>query len=383
MLFSKKILTFTLVICLISWTGRDQLETAIDTITANDSIPQVDTVVARFMKKYNVPGMSIAISKDGKLVYTKGYGYANTATGEKVTPAHLFRIASVSKPITSAAIMQFLETDCISLDSKVFGDDGILGNDYGVPPPNSNIKNITVHQLLQHTSGGWANDSHDPMFTDLSLSQAKVIRNTLQNEALINEPGKAYAYSNFGYCVLGRIIEKISGGMGYEEYVKKKLLAKAGVTSMQVGGNRLRDRKPNEVVYYGQGNEDPYRYNITRMDSHGGWIATAADLLRFVFVVDGFETKPDILSATSIKTMTTASSANERYACGWLVNTAHNWWHNGSLPGTASELVRANNGFSWAILANTRSSDANFSADMDRMIWYAVRDTTVRWRSLE
>lgn len=348
-----------------------------------DSIPQVDTVVARFMKKYKVPGMSIAIAKDGKLVYAKGYGYANIATGEKVTPAHLFRIASVSKPITAAAIFQFLETDCIVLDSKVFGDDGILGNDYGTLPANSKIKDITVQQLLQHTSGGWTNDSHDPMFTDPALSHEQVIRNTLKNEALINEPGKAYAYSNFGYCVLGRIIEKISGGMGYEEYVRKKLLSKAGVTSMQIGGNRLSDKKPNETIYYGQGNDDPYRYNITRMDAHGGWIATATDLLRFVFSVDGFATKPDILSAASIKTMTTASSANERYACGWLVNTANNWWHNGSLPGTASELVRANNGFSWAILANTRSGEPNFSADMDRMIWYAVRDTTVKWKSLE
>ncbi len=347
-----------------------------------DSIPQVDTVVARFMKKYNVPGMSIAIAKDGKLVYVKGYGYANTSTGEKVKPSHLFRIASVSKPFTAVAILQLVEAGRLSLDAKVFGDGGILGNKYGSPPPNSNIKNIRVHQLLQHTCGGWTNDSHDPMFTDISLSHAQVIANTLKNEALINEPGKAYAYSNFGYCVLGRIIEKISG-ISYENYVKRNILSKAVISDMQVGGNRLVDKKQNEVVYYGQGNEDPYRYNISRMDSHGGWIASAADLLRFVFCVDGFSTKPDILNAATIKTMTTASTANERYACGWSVNTANNWWHNGSLPGTGSELVRANNGFSWAILANTRSGDKDFGIDMDRLIWYAVKDTTLHWTSVE
>lgn len=380
--FRGTILTVVLTAGFICAISIGQISRVNQSFSPMDSIPQVDTVVARFMKKYDVPGMSIAIAKDGKLVYAKGYGYANTTTGEKVTPSHLFRIASVSKPITAVAVLQLVETGQLSLDAKVFGDGGVLGNEYGMLPANSNIKNITVHQLLQHTSGGWTNDSHDPMFTDPSFSHAQVIKNTLQNEALVNEPGKAYAYSNFGYCVLGRIIEKITG-MRYEAYIKKNILSKAGINTMQVGGNRLSDKKPNEVVYYGQGNQDPYRYNITRMDSHGGWIATATDLLRFVFIADGFATVPDILTAATIKTMTTTSSANERYACGWLVNTANNWWHNGSLPGTASELVRANNGFSWAILANTRSADANFSADMDRMIWYAVRDITVHWKELE
>jgi D-alanyl-D-alanine carboxypeptidase len=379
--FRKIVFTIILAVCFICAIPRNQVQAEHQAHTI-DSIPQVDTVVARFMKKYDVPGMSIAIAKDGKLVYAKGYGYADKTTGEKVTPSHLFRIASVSKPITAVAVLQLVETGRLSLDAKVFGDGGILGDEYGIPPENSNIKNITVHQLLQHTSGGWTNDSHDPMFTDPTLSHVQVIKNTLQNEALVNEPGKAYAYSNFGYCVLGRIIEKISG-MSYETYVKKNILSKAGIATMQVGGNRLIDKKPGEVVYYGQGNQDPYRYNITRMDSHGGWIAAASDLLRFVFIADGFATQPDILSQASIKTMTTASSANERYACGWLVNTANNWWHNGSLPGTGSELVRASNGFSWAILANTRSADANFAADMDRMIWYAVRDNTVQWKTLE
>lgn len=345
------------------------------------SITQVDNVVDSFMRKYHVPGMSVAIAKDGKLVYVKGYGYANKATGEKVTPASLFRIASVSKPLTSVAIMQLIETGCLQLEAKVFGDSGVLGNKYGTPPYKGNITNITIHELLQHTGGGWSNDSDDPMFTDTSLTAGQVISHTLDNRPLVNEPGKVYAYSNFGYCVLGRVIEKITR-MRYEEYVKANILTNAGINSMQVGGNTLADKKPHEVVYYGQGNEDPYVYNIARMDSHGGWIASAADLLRFVFCVDGFATQTDIITPASIQTMTTPSAANKNYACGWQVNDHNNWWHTGSLPGTATELVRANNGFAWSILANTRTWDEGFVSDMDRLIWYAVKDTTVQWKEV-
>jgi len=343
------------------------------------TIPKVDSLVTNFMQKYNVPGMSVAIAKDGKIVYAKGYGYANKDTKEPVTNASLFRIASVSKPFTSVAIMQLVESGKLQLDAKVFGDGGVLGNDYGTPPYKGNISNITVHQLLQHTCGGWSNDDNDPMFTDTAFTAAQVISNTLNNQPLVNEPGKVYAYSNFGYCVLGRVIEKITG-MRYEDYVKTNILQKAGITDMQVGGNTLAAKKPNEVVYYGQDGENPYVYNITRMDAHGGWIANPSDLLNFVFCVDGFATKPDIINATSINIMTTPSAANKNYACGWAVNSNNNWWHTGSLPGTATELVRASNGFSWAILANTRSGDNNFVSRMDRLIWYAVRDSSVKWQ---
>jgi D-alanyl-D-alanine carboxypeptidase len=123
--FRKTVFTITMAGCFICAIPRNQVQPGHQTLPM-DSIPQVDTVVARFMKKYDVPGMSIAIAKDGKLVYAKGYGYANKATGEKVTPSHLFRIASVSKPITAVAVLQLVETGRLSLDAKVFGDGGIL-----------------------------------------------------------------------------------------------------------------------------------------------------------------------------------------------------------------------------------------------------------------
>jgi D-alanyl-D-alanine carboxypeptidase len=346
-----------------------------------DTIVQIDNLVAAYMKKYNLPGLSLAISKDGKLVYVKGYGYANKSTREKVSPSSLFRVASLSKAFTSVAIMQLIEGGRLSLDAKVFGDNGILGNEYGIPPTGTGITKITVHELLQHTGGGWSNDTKDPMFTNPSFTAAQLISWTLNNIALENEPGKNFAYSNFGYCVLGRVIEKITG-IPYAVYVRDSILRKVGIDDMQIAGNTRADKKRNEVVYYGSGVENPYNNNIARMDAHGGWIATATDLVQFILHVDGFDNVPDILTPSSITIMTTPSAANLHYACGWQVNNANNWWHTGSLPGTATEMVRANNGFAWAILVNTRTNDQDFKKDMDRLIWYAVRDTTIHWKGM-
>ena len=347
-----------------------------------DSAAGIDNIMIGFMEKYSVPGLSLAISKDGELVYAKGYGYADQSTNEKVTPNSLFRIASISKPFTSVAIFQLIEEKKLSLRSKVFGDSGVLGNTYGKRPYAKDITNITIEELLQHTAGGWSNDMNDPMFTNPSMSAAELITWTIDKMPLRSEPGTNYAYSNFGYCVLGRVIEKISG-LHYDDYVKKFILKKAGISDMEIGGNTLADRKPNEVIYYSQGGEDPYVFNVKRMDSHGGWIASATDLVKFTLSVDSFTTKPDILSGSSISLMTTPSSVNKNYACGWQVNDKHNWWHGGSLPGTTTEMVRAHNGYCWAILTNTRTWQQGFVQDMDQLVWQVLKDSTIQWRSIE
>ncbi len=120
-----------------------------------------------------------------------------------------------------------------------------------------------------------------------------------------NEPGTKFAYSNFGYCILGRVIEKITGEP-YAEAVQRAVLAKCGVKDMRLGGNTYEDRAPGEVVYYGQAGAgtNPYDMNITRMDSHGGWIATPSDLVRFAIHVDGSKTTPNILSRNTLKVIT-------------------------------------------------------------------------------
>ncbi|MBE7177636.1 MAG: beta-lactamase family protein [Mucilaginibacter polytrichastri] len=344
-------------------------------------IAQVDAAVSEFMTRYSVPAVSVAITKEGKLVYAKAYGQADKEAGTAAAATSLFRIASVSKPVTSIAVMKLIEDGKLSMDAKVFGPGALLDTRYGTKTYSDRLKSITVRHLLQHTAGGWGNSRNDPMFSNPTFSADQLISWTLDNYTLDYAPGTRYDYSNFGYCLLGRIIEKVSG-VSYENYVQNTVLKPAGITTMQIGGNTLADRKPNEVKYYGTaaGGSDPYIYNVARMDAHGGWIASATDLVRLAVRVDGFANKPDMLKPETISLMTTAPALNvpSGYACGWSVNTAGNWWHMGGIPGTATELVRTSGGFCWAILTNTRGNNA-YNSDLDSLIWKAVNDSATVW----
>src|SRR5438552_10096993 len=115
--------------------------------------------------------------------------------------------------------------------------------------------------------------------------------------------------------------------MRYDKAVRDVVLGKGGVSAMQLAGNAQRGRAEREVVYYGQGGEDPYGMKVRRMDSHGGWIATASNLVRFASHVDGMSAARDILKPATIQEMTAPSAANHEYAKGWSVNDSHNWWH--------------------------------------------------------
>lgn len=323
---------------------------------------------AAFMNKHAVPGLSVAIAKAGRLVYAEGFGLADQESKEKVTPSHLFRIASVSKPLTSVAIFRLLESGKLKLSDTVFGPNGILGTTCGQPPYLPYLEEVTLEHLLTHTAGGWPNDGADPMFSHPVMDHQQLIAWTIADQALKHPPGEHYAYSNFGYCVLGRVIERLSG-QTYEKYMGEQVLAPCGVTRMRISGNTRAERARGEVTYYDQESEAPYRMNVRRMDAHGGWLATPTDLVRFLVRVDGFPTRPDLLKPQTLKLMTTASSAEAGYAKGWCVNKYHNWWHMGSLPGTTSVMVRTAHQFCWAALTNTREPKSTLDADLDRLVW--------------
>ena len=324
-------------------------------------------IAHQLMQQHGVPGLSVAIARHGQFVFQQGFGIANKETGDRVTVSSLFRIASISKPITATAIFTLIEQGRLGLDDLVFGEHGIFKFDYGQPCPER-VSKITIHHLLTHTCGGWDNSGNgiDPMFYKPKWDHEQLITWAVNHQPLQYEPGTHYAYSNFGYCILGRVIEKLSR-QSYAEFVKQNVLQKCGITDMQIAGNTLAERRADEVVYYGT-KESPYDMNVTRMDSHGGWIATASDLVNFAMHVDGFNYIPNILLPATIKTMTTPTTAEPHYACGWNVNRIPNWWHTGSLPGTSTIMVRTASGLCWAALANIRGG-----FDLDAMMWRMVK----------
>lgn len=344
-------------------------------VPAQIDVVAIDSQVNVFMTAYSVPALSIAITRGEKLVYLKAYGMADKEKSQKADTGNLYRLASLSKQLTSVAIMKLMEQGKISLTATVFGAGGILGTKYGKQPYGPHITEITVDELLHHTSGGWGNSANDPMFSNASLSTEELINWTLNNMPLEHTPGTYYDYSNFGYCILGRVIEKITG-QSYEAAVKSLVLTPIGITDMTIGGNTLADRLPKEVKYYGQYGEDPYAYNIRRMDAHGGWVATARDLARFLVYVDGYPVRPDIISKSTLTTMLKTSAANGEYACGWVMSGA-NYYHLGSLPGTATEQACTSQGYNFVILTNTRSYLSKFTIDLDQILWRALQKNPV------
>jgi CubicO group peptidase (beta-lactamase class C family) len=326
-----------------------------------------------FMDRFQAPGLSVAFAKDGRLVYKRAFGEA--AADEPLSTEHRFRVASVSKPFTAATVMSLVEQGKVKLSDRVFGPDAALGVDFGGPPYQKYVADITVDHLLTHTAGGWQNDGSDPMFRNPRMNARELIEWTIANVPLANPPGERHAYSNFGFCILGRVIEKLTGKT-YAEAVRDEILKRCGISSMEIAGNTLRDRKPREVVYTGQNGQNPYNMQVSRMDAHGGWLSTASDLVRFVARVDQFPTVPDILKPPTERQMVTPSNVpggGARYARGWAVNWA-NYFHSGSLPGTSTIMVRTGAGFCWAGLTNTRTEGINQA--LDRLMWEMIGKIT-------
>lgn len=274
---------------------------------------EIGRLAAAFKRSFSVPSLSIAISRNGQFVFDRGFGFnqgfrfGNEKDMGPTDMSSLFRIADVTMPITSVAIFTLIEQGKLNLNDKVFGASGILGTKYGKSPYRQYVTDITVDHLLTHTCGGWPADSNDPMYKSSSWDQAKLIGWTLENLPLTNPPGEHWAFSNFGYCLLGRVIEQITG-QTYAGYVQGAVLAPCGISGMRIAGNSLKERAPNEVVYFGQYNEDPYKINVSRMDANGGWLATPSALVQFLSHVGGSGPIPSILKAATIQIMTTPLS---------------------------------------------------------------------------
>lgn len=372
--------------------------------TAVPGMASVDSVISALMARWDIPGGAVGIVRDGRLVYARGFGYADVAAETVTRPDDMFRLASVSKPVTAVAILRLVEEGRLSLDAPAFA---LLPDITPLPGAtvDPRLASVTVRHLLEH-SGGWDRAlTFDPMFrpTDIAAAtgtpapaSADAIVRYMLGQPLDFDPGTRFAYSNFGYAVLGRIIERVTGG-SYEQYVREAVLAPAGVTRMRLGRSLLADRAPGEVRYYDAATVNsvfpgggavplPYGgFNIEAMDAHGGWIASAVDLLRFETAVDLLPSRPDVLTPASIGLMTARPApplwdgSPVHYGLGWMVHLVEgNRWHGGSLPGTATIMVRTGTNIAWVALFNAHPMKPNttIEAELDDAMWEAVNGVT-------
>lgn len=365
--------------------------------------------IAGLMAKWGIPGGAVALVKDGRLVLAEGYGYTDKERRRAARADSLFRIASLSKPVTAVAVLKLVEEGRLGLDDKAFKFLADLK-----PSPGAffdpRLSEITVRNLLGHSGGFDRAASGDPMFKPLDIAgamgaappaSAETIIRYVLTQPLDFPPGTRYAYSNFGYCVLGRIIERVTGER-YRDFVRTKILKPMGITDMRPGRTGRKFRAGGEAVYDdfpGSGLtssvfpfiREPVAlpdggFYLEAMDSHGGWIASVVDLARFLTAVDGRSRRRGFLKPETTGWMIARPplpeyrNAPTYYALGWQVRPQGNdanWWHTGSLAGSAAIMVRAHNGLAWAALFNSLPYDADgFLAELDRALWKAAEGVT-------
>ncbi|WP_320018449.1 serine hydrolase domain-containing protein [Labilibaculum manganireducens] len=361
-----------------------------------DQTKRADKILNRFLRKWEVAGATIAVVKDGKLVFAKGYGYSDVDKEKEVVPSSLFRIASVSKLVTATAIMKLQEEGKLHLDDYVFGEHGILNDETYSNIKDKRTKRITVEHLLRHSSG-FSSKYGDPMFLPLAIAKKMNVEPPIDAQTTIQfalsrrlsfTPGTRGSYSNLGYVILEKVIEKLAEEP-YEEYVQAHILNPSGIFDMHLGKSLQKDHFPNEVNYYEQSDaikissfdgsgKTVFRSNggnnLEVLGGAGGWIASGAELIKFMMAIDGDDTLPDILSRKSIKYMTTPNKLGHS-PIGWKGTRGDGtWWRTGTLAGSSALLKHNKNGVSYVIITNSstwRGSD--FTKDLSALMTQFLR----------
>lgn len=334
-----------------------------------------DAAIRRFMRYWDIKGGSFALMRNDSLIYAKGYGYSDIKDSIECEVKNVFRVASVSKLITAVAIMRLCETGKLSTQDFVFGEEGILCDSLFLNYRDKNIKKITVEHLLRHT-GGFANPHGDAAFNtdlvakyldkELPLSMDDMVQYATRIR-LRARPGGWFNYSNLGYIILSKVIEKASG-MPYETYVKDSILAPMGCYDIHLAHNYSDEFLDNEVNYYEVKEAEPvpaYDGSDTLVmksrggnDVHGlygagGWVASPVELLRFVSAIDNCPVKGEFLSQESIDFMTMYSK-NFKPA-GWASVTSREWLRTGTMAGTSALIKAQKDGYTWVFISNSSS----------------------------
>ena len=385
---------------------------ATDLPTTGSAVPGLapfDELMAGFVREKEVPGAALAVARRGKLVYSRGFGYADRTAKTPVKPDALFRIASVSKPLTAVAVLRLAEQGKFKLEDPVLPLTGLANP----APKDARWNQVTVRQCLRHT-GGWDRSvSFDPIGRAWQIAVEFGTRPPIGPELVIRymlarpldyDPGERYAYSNLGYLLLGRVIAAQSG-KPYEEYVRSEVLAPLGVTRMRLGRALVENRFADEVRYVDRnGRRGPCLYppklgqevpvpdgvdNFEAYEAHGGWVASAEDLVRFAVAFDE-QSKCPVLSAGMVREMFARPERNAEdyfYALGWMVRPAgkdgRNTWHAGFIPGSESLLVRRHDGLTWAVLFNMQNGPrgGSLSGAIDGKLHEAA-DAVMEWPEL-
>ena len=281
--------------------------------------------------------VSVAVSIDGQIVHQAAMGASVPDTFDAVEATDKFRIASISKPITAITMLQLVEEGLIGLDDPV---GSIVADAVGVSSPSAGVAEMTVRQLLTHTSGFPQYESLFFRHQADSCAEAAAIGVTRSLQ------GASFRYSNMNYCVLGLLIEQLTG-QPYEQVVYERLLTPLGISGMRLAPTY--DPGPSEVVH----RSVPGRNYMEVLGAAGAWVASPTDLVTIFDSLDLDMPGWKPLEADTVTTMKTAVNdplAPDRgYGMGLILYGGGAAGHTGTIESThAMVLDRADN-VTWAV----------------------------------
>jgi CubicO group peptidase (beta-lactamase class C family) len=337
-----------------------------------EELAALDEVMCRYMRERTIGAGALAVMKDGQLLLNRGYGFADSARKVPLAATARFRLASLTKPFTAAAVQRLIRAGKLRADSHAFALLAVQAPEGSKPDPR--LQDITIQHLLTH-QGGWDRAvAFDPMFRSLEIAAALGKAGPASSEDIIRymagqplqfAPGSRTVYSNFGYCVLGRIIEKVIG-RSYIDYVRDEVLAPLGITGIVQGRTLPKVRQPDEPVYVDPGrgrnvmqpeSREPApapdgTFCLEAMDAHGGLVASPADVARF-FQAYQFD--------------------------GWPARTPAAGAIFGSLPGSFTLALRRPDGVVMVALFNQRTDVSGRDYDLIRDLLNQAADRVARW----
>jgi len=301
------------------WTVRGQ---------AHPVFAGIDSEIREQMIRHDISASSVAITKDGRLVYARGYTWDHPDV-EPVQPTSLFRTGSIAKSITSVAIHQLIEDGLLSYDTRVAETLGLT------PAPGRSadpwLDLVTVDHLLTHTVGWDKYDGGiDPMvFQDwwIALSLGVLppptrneIATFMTGEPFQFEPGTRWAYCNFGYLLLQMLAEKVTG-VDFPEVVHDNLFRAVGVGRARMAHSARSDLAPTEVEYVGDYEGNPYAMGWANAYAAGGMVLSAPDLARLYTALFDDPNTSGLLRRSTLNSMLSLPyqpSRNRGYGRGWI-----------------------------------------------------------------
>jgi len=280
------------------------------------------------------PGISILVAKNGKAIYKKGFGMANLELDIEAKPKHVFEIGSITKQFTAVAILMLEEQGKLSVSDDI--------TKY-IPDYSTNGKVITIHQLLNHTSGikSYTNmrNFRDYVRTDFT---PKELIDEFKDEPMDFDPGTAYSYNNSGYILLGYIIEKVSG-KSYGDFIQTTIFDKLGMNNSYYGG--MKKLISNRASGYSKTNNSYANadyLSLTLPYAAGSLMSTTGDLLKWQNAIRSNK----LISENSLNRAINGSKLSNGdaidYGYGWMkgnVNGSNTYEHSGGIFGYSSNGI--------------------------------------------